>query len=107
MKSVGKFDNQNWLLKLFGQNMDVLKIRSKQNGRNRKGNPIPCLYIETEKSSSGTLKSSEKSTHQRCVFTTFLYQSYFRNFSKNLMQTLVIGILLDCRMYFDEIIGST
>ena len=88
---------------MFGQNMDVPKIRSKQNGRNRKGNPIPCLDIETEKSSSGTLKSSGKSTHQRCVFTTFLYQSYFTNFSKNLvMQTFVIGILLACRMYFDE-----
>ena len=91
-----------FLLKLFGQDMDVLKIRSKQNGRNRKGNPINCLDIETEKSSSGTLKSSEKSTHQRCVFTTFLYQRYFTNFSKNPMQTFVIGILLDCRMYFSE-----
>lgn len=38
--------------------------RSKQNGRNRKGNPIPCLDIETEKSSSETFKSSGKSTHQ-------------------------------------------
>ena len=82
--------------------MDVPKIRSKQNGRNRKGNPIPCLDIETKKSSFETLKSPGKSTHQRCVFTTFLYQSYFTNFSKNLMQTFVIGILLDCRMYFDD-----
>ena len=57
--------------------MDVPKIRSKQNGRNRKGNPIPCLDIETEKSSSGTLKSLEKSTHQRCVFTTFFISKLF------------------------------
>ena len=39
--------------------------------RNRKGNPIPCVDIETVESSSGTLKSSGKSTHQRCVFTIF------------------------------------
>ena len=94
--------HSSFLLKLFGRDMDVHKIRSKQNGKKCKGNPIPCLDIETEKSSSGTLKSSEKSTHQRCVFTTFLYQRYFTNFSKNPMQTFVIGILLDCRMYFSE-----
>ena len=48
----------------FRSTMEVPKIRSKQNGRNRKENPIPCVDIETEKSSSGTLKSSGKSTHQ-------------------------------------------
>ena len=31
----------------------------------------------------------------------FLHQSYFTNFSKNPMQTFIIGIFLDCRMYFD------
>ena len=82
--------------------MGVPKIRSKTNGRKRKGKSVPCLNIETEKSSPGTHKSPKKSTHQRCVFTTFLYQSYFTNFSKNLMQKFVIGILLDCRMYFDD-----
>ena len=62
--------------------MDVPKIRSKQNGRNRKGNPIPCLDIETEKSSSETFKSSGKSTHQRCVFTIFFLSKLFHEIFK-------------------------
>ena len=62
----------------FRSTMEVPKIRSKQNGRNRKENPIPCVDIETEKSSSGTLKSSEKSTHQRCVFTIFSILKLFQ-----------------------------
>ena len=75
-------DQKIFLLKQFGQNIDVPTIRSKQNGRNRKGNPIPCLDIETEKSSSGTLNSSGKSTHERCVFTTFFISKLFHEIFK-------------------------
>ena len=74
--------HSSFLLKLFGRDMDVSKIRSKKCGRNWKENPTPCVDIETEKSSSGTLKSSEKSTHQRCVFTTFFISELFHEFFK-------------------------
>ena len=82
----------------FRSTMEVPKIRSKQNGRNRKENPIPCVDIETEKSSSGTLKSSEKSTHQRCVFTIFSILKLVHE----LFKKSYTDVFHYCRMYFDD-----